>query len=159
LRLRCAIGRGGITTAKREGDGASPAGRHRLLGGYYRADGGRPHPASALPLRRLPSTLGWCDAPGHPAYNRPVRLPFKASHEQMWRADRLYDVVLVIDWNIAPRRRGAGSAIFLHQAHPDYAPTAGCVALSPRDMRLLLRRLAPAVTLEIGPTRIRPLRP
>jgi L,D-peptidoglycan transpeptidase YkuD (ErfK/YbiS/YcfS/YnhG family) len=74
----------------------------------------------------------------HAAYNRPVRLPFAASHETLLRNDRLYDAALVLDWNISRRVRGLGSAIFLHVARDDYRPTEGCVALDPRDVRLIL---------------------
>jgi L,D-peptidoglycan transpeptidase YkuD (ErfK/YbiS/YcfS/YnhG family) len=139
--MPCALGAGGIRHAKREGDGGTPAGRFRLSGGFFRAD--RLHrPASALRLAALRRDCGWCDDPTATVYNRRVRLPLAKSHEAMWRQDRLYDVVVVIDYNMAPRRKGRGSAIFLHIAADNYAPTAGCVALSPRDMRRLLPRLA-----------------
>lgn len=92
-------------------------------------------------MRRIQSEDGWCDAPGHACYNRPVRLPFAASHEQMRRADGLYDIVLVIDHNQQPRTGRGGSAVFLHIRPPDHGPTAGCVAVSLRDMKLLLQRL------------------
>ncbi len=85
---------------------------------------------------------GWCDAPGNRNYNRLVRLPYRASHERMRRQDGLYDVCIVLDWNIRERRQGRGSAIFLHLARPGYAPTEGCIALSRRDMARLLPHLA-----------------
>ncbi|SON58169.1 L,D-transpeptidase catalytic domain [Hartmannibacter diazotrophicus] len=140
--LRCAIGRAGITARKREGDGASPAGRFAILGGYYRADRiGRPE--TALPLRPIRSQDGWCDAPGDRNYNRPVRLPYAASHERLWRDDHLYDIVLVLDANLTRRRRGRGSAIFFHLARSGYAPTEGCVAVSLADMKKLLAKIRP----------------
>jgi len=85
---------------------------------------------------------GWCDAPTHPAYNRPVRLPFAASHETMWRTDALYDICIVLDWNMEPgRARDRGSAIFAHLAKDGYRPTEGCIALARRDMVWLLARI------------------
>ena len=78
---------------------------------------------------------GWCDDPGDRNYNRPVRLPYPASHEAMWRDDHLYDVVVVLGHNDGPRRRGVGSAIFFHLADPRRRPTAGCIAVSRKDMR------------------------
>ncbi len=90
-----------------------------------------------LPVRRTRADDGWCDAPNHPAYNRPVRLPIAASAEGMLRTDALYDVVVVLDWNFRARARGRGSAIFLHVAKPGYAPTEGCVAVSRADMNRL----------------------
>ncbi len=89
----------------------------------------------------MPEDLAWCDDAGDGRYNRPLRLPLAASHEVMRREDRLYDVVVVLDWNVRSRLIGRGSAIFFHQATPDLGPTAGCVALRPADMRRLLARL------------------
>ena len=141
LAIRCALGTGGIQRRKREGDGATPAGRFRLLTGFFRADR-LPRPVSALPLAALSRDTGWCDDASAAAYNRPVRLPCRSRHEIMWRQDRLYDLVIVLDYNIKPCRKGRGSAIFLHVAGDNDAPTAGCVAISPADMRRLLPRLA-----------------
>ncbi|MEJ1937349.1 L,D-transpeptidase family protein [Nostoc sp. NIES-2111] len=142
LRWPCALGRGGVTRAKREGDGGTPAGLLRPLQGFWRPDRLR-LPATALRFAPIRQDDGWCDAPGHPAYNRKVKLPFRASHEEMWRADGLYDVVIDLDWNRRPAIAGRGSAIFLHLARPDYAPTAGCIAVSPATMRRLVRLLTP----------------
>lgn len=138
--IRCAIGRSAIHAPKREGDGATPVGRLRLLALLYRADRGPP-PATRLPVRAIRHDEGWCDAPFDPNYNRPIRLPYRQSHEVMRRDDTLYDMVVILDWNLTRRLRGRGSAIFLHIARPDFGPTAGCIALSPRDMRRLLQCL------------------
>lgn len=137
LTLRAAHGRGGITSQKREGDGATPAGLLKLVRILYRADRLAP-PCCAVPLEPLSPNDGWCDAPADAAYNKPVRLPYPASHEELWRADGVYDIIGVLDWNLAPVLPGRGSAIFFHIATPDYAPTAGCVALNMPDMRAAL---------------------
>lgn len=143
LRLRCAIGRSGTSIFKHEGDGATPVAAMALLSAYRRRGRFRSL-ATGLPTRFVREGVdGWCDAPRHAAYNRPVRLPFPASSETMARADRLYDFVVVLDWNVSSRRRHRGSAIFLHVAKEGFRPTEGCVALEPRDiLRLgpLLRR-------------------
>ena len=133
--LRCALGRAGIVSAadKREGDGASPAGRWPLRRVLYRADRTQP-PATALPLTPISPLDGWCDDPSHAAYNRQVTLPFRHSHEALWRGDGLYDLIVVLGHNDAPPAPGLGSAIFLHVAAPDYAPTEGCVALAFDDL-------------------------
>jgi L,D-peptidoglycan transpeptidase YkuD (ErfK/YbiS/YcfS/YnhG family) len=136
LSLQCALGRSGVTHMKREGDGATPAGRHRVLSLIVRPD--RQRPRSALPAKTLRRNDGWCEDPRHGSYNRPIRLPSSAGHETMWREDRLYDIVGVFDWNMSPRVRGRGSAIFLHLARKNYGPTAGCIALNCRDLSLLL---------------------
>ncbi|WP_110033786.1 L,D-transpeptidase family protein [Hoeflea marina] len=137
LVFAAAIGRGGKTAFKREGDGATPRGDLKVLGGY-RSGSLRAPVISATKLGRAGARDGWCDAPDHAAYNRYVRLPFGASHETLARPDALYDVVLVLDWNVRCRRRGAGSAIFLHLARPGYEPTEGCVALKRRDLMRIL---------------------
>ena len=148
LRLRAALGRSGITSRKREGDGATPRAAMRLISAFFRGD--RPGAVkTALPVQRIRKDMLWCDSPGHPAYNRPVRAPFAASHERLARNDRLYDVCIVMDWNITTRRRGGGSAIFFHIAREDYAPTEGCVALSPADMRRLLPYLTDRTVLTV----------
>jgi len=139
---RAALGRGGVRADKQEGDGATPAGLLPLRRVFYRADR-LAKPRTLLPLEPVARTDGWCDDPAHRAYNTRVALPFEARHETLWRDDPLYDVCAVLGWNDAPVVRGCGSAIFLHVARPDYAPTEGCVALALRD---LLAVLAAGVT-------------
>lgn len=134
---RCALGKGGVTARKQEGDGATPLGLLPLRRVLYRGDRGAA-PACAVPVEPIARSDGWCDDPTDPAYNTPVRLPHAARHEELWRQDAVYDIVAVLGWNDAPVRRGAGSAIFLHLARPDYAPTEGCVALEGRELRALL---------------------
>jgi L,D-peptidoglycan transpeptidase YkuD (ErfK/YbiS/YcfS/YnhG family) len=141
ITVPCALGRSGIIVRKREGDGGTPAGRFALLHVYYRPDRGLP-PATLLPAEPLSPTFGWCDDPGHRRYNRPVQLPFPASHEKMWRDDRLYDIVVVLDCNLDPAVKGKGSAIFFHIAREGYSPTEGCVAVSPEHMRLILQNVS-----------------
>jgi L,D-peptidoglycan transpeptidase YkuD (ErfK/YbiS/YcfS/YnhG family) len=133
-----AIGRSGTTSRKREGDGATPIAAMRLIGGYIRDDRVT-RPPTALPLRFTPENLLWCDEPHHACYNRPVSAPFKPSHEKMRRDDGLYDICLVMDWNLRSRKRHGGSAIFFHLAKPGYKPTEGCVAVSLPAMKRLLR--------------------
>ncbi|HVY16031.1 MAG TPA: L,D-transpeptidase family protein [Rhodopila sp.] len=135
--FRAAVGRGGRRSDKREGDGATPLGPLALREVLYRPDR-LAAPAAAAPVRALSPDDGWCDDPAHPDYNRMVRLPIAASHEALWRADHVYDVIGVLGWNDAPIRPGLGSAIFLHVARPDYAPTEGCVALSLADLLTIL---------------------
>jgi L,D-peptidoglycan transpeptidase YkuD (ErfK/YbiS/YcfS/YnhG family) len=99
-----------------------------------------PGPRSLLPTRPLRRDDGWCEDATHGRYNHPIRLPSPAGHETMWRDDNLYDIVGVLDWNMSPRVSRRGSAIFLHLARPDLAPTAGCIAVSSPDLKRLLAR-------------------
>jgi len=149
MAVPCALGRTGVSQWKREGDGATPAGSFTLRAVLYRADR-VPRPWTHLPVTAIHEDSGWCDDPNDRAYNRPVRLPFAAGHERLWRDDHLYDLVVVIDYNLSPVRRGAGSAIFLHIATKEFAPTAGCVAVSRETMFRLLPHLGPQTTIEIG---------
>jgi L,D-peptidoglycan transpeptidase YkuD (ErfK/YbiS/YcfS/YnhG family) len=133
--FRCALGRAGVVPAdrKREGDGGTPTGLLPLRRLHYRADRVKLPPTALQRAPIAPDDL-WCDAPTHASYNRLVRKPFDASHEEMWRADELYDIVGELGWNDAPVVPWHGSAIFLHLARPDYGPTAGCVALVRADL-------------------------
>ncbi|SCY43753.1 L,D-transpeptidase family protein [Microvirga guangxiensis] len=148
LTLPCALGRSGTVRAKREGDGGSPVGRFRLLQAFYRADHG-PRPRTGLKLRPIRPLDGWSDDSSDRRYNTLVPLPCPTSHEKMWREDHLYDVVIDIDWNRGPIRKGRGSAIFLHLARPGFLPTEGCVAVEPRMIRRLLERIGPRTVIEI----------
>lgn len=145
----CALGKTGITARKREGDGATPAGSYTLLGGFFRADR-LARPETLLPLRPTDPLDGWCDDAADARYNRPVRLPLAASHEALWRTDRLYDIVVVLDQNISPRIPGGGSAIFFHIAAPGFSPTEGCIAVSPATMRHALRFARRGSNMRIG---------
>ena len=137
-----ALGRAGIRVHKQEGDEATPAGQLPLRRVLYRADRVI---LTGCAVRREPLAKddGWCDDIYRPAYNTQIRLPTEARHEKLWRDDGLYDVIGVLGWNDAPVIRGNGSAIFLHVARRDLAPTEGCVALALPD---LLELLAAGVT-------------
>jgi L,D-peptidoglycan transpeptidase YkuD (ErfK/YbiS/YcfS/YnhG family) len=136
--FRAALGKGGVRgPEKEEGDGATPAGLLPLRRVLYRADR-VPPPACVVPIEPLAPDDGWCDDPRHTDYNRMVRLPHDARCETLWRRDEVYDLIGVLGWNDAPIIKGAGSAIFLHVARPDYAPTEGCVALALPDLRRAL---------------------
>ena len=149
LTFPCALGRTGIQVRKREGDGASPVGAWRLLCVLYRADRVL-RPRTLLPTRPLCLEDGWCDAPDDRNYNRLVRHPYPASAERLWRADGLYDVLVVLDYNARPRVRGKGSAIFMHVAQSHYAPTQGCIALTPVNLVRLLERLGARAGVCVG---------
>jgi L,D-peptidoglycan transpeptidase YkuD (ErfK/YbiS/YcfS/YnhG family) len=68
----------------------------------------------------------------------------------MWREDEFYDALVVIAYNVEPVIPGAGSAIFLHIADPDFAPTAGCVAVQKEVLLSLLPLLGPGSRITIN---------
>ena len=140
----CTVGRGGVSAGKREGDGATPRGIHRIIGMLYRPDRiARPAPW-ALPI--LHGDL-WSDDPSDPDYNRLVQAPHAHSHERLRRADRLYDLVLLTNWNWPDAVPGKGSAIFLHRWRKPGHPTEGCVALAPADLLWIAGRIRPGTRL------------
>ncbi len=145
-RFACTIGRGGVVDAdrKREGDGATPRGVHRIVGMLYRPDRIAPPVDWAVPI--LPGDL-WSDGVDDPDYNHMVRAPHPFSHEALRRADPLYDLVLITDWNWPHAKAGRGSAIFLHRWRRPGYPTAGCVAFAPRDLLWIARRIRPETRL------------
>lgn len=151
LSLMCAHGKGGFIAAeqKREGDGASPIGVWTMKRVFWRPDR-LSRPITGLPTVPLREPDGWCDEATDPLYNRPVRLPYPASCERLWRDDAIYDIIVELDHNSAPVVPAAGSAIFFHLARPDYADTQGCIAIAKTDMLDVLALSGPGSILEIA---------
>ncbi len=139
-RYPCSIGKGGISGAKREGDGATPTGIHRIAMTLYRPDR---MPAPARWARPIVTGDLWSDDVDDPAYNRWVRAPYAPSHEALRRADPLYDLVLVTDWNWPNAVPGRGSCIFIHQWRRPGYPTEGCIALRRDHLRIIAAMAAP----------------
>jgi L,D-peptidoglycan transpeptidase YkuD (ErfK/YbiS/YcfS/YnhG family) len=135
-RFPCAVGRGGVGVKRAEGDGVTPAGRHRVEAVLVRADRLRRRPGATA----IGPGDGWSDDPADPAYNRRVARPHRFGHEALRRADRQYDLVAVLDWNRHPPVPGRGSAIFLHVWRRPRHPTAGCIAFARADLAWVLAR-------------------
>jgi L,D-peptidoglycan transpeptidase YkuD (ErfK/YbiS/YcfS/YnhG family) len=134
----CALGHGGIKVLKREGDGATPRGRFRLRGAYLRPDAAA-RPRTALEVRAIRKSDGWCDSRYDRNYTRPVTLPYARGCERLWREDRIYDIIVVLGYNDRPRVKNRGSAIFMHIAKLGLLPTEGCIALRANDLRRVLQ--------------------
>ena len=125
--LPCVIGKNGVSKMKREGDGKTPTGKHQIVGMLYRPDKiSRPR-KWALPIR--PRDI-WSDDVKDPNYNLMGTSPSLFGHEQLFRSDRLYDLILITNWNWPYAVRGRGSAIFIHSWRKNASPTEGCIALS-----------------------------
>lgn len=146
----CAYGKGGVVSDKKEGDGATPVGAFPLRQVFYRPDR-LPPPVTALPVFALRPDMGWCDEQTDPLYNWLITLPYPARHEKLWREDHLYDLILVVGYNDAPVILDKGSAIFIHIAKENYAPTEGCLAFSLVDLQSILTQLTPSSKVIINP--------
>jgi L,D-peptidoglycan transpeptidase YkuD (ErfK/YbiS/YcfS/YnhG family) len=144
-----ALGRGGIRANKREGDGGTPKGTFRPRQLWWRADR-HSRPRTLLPIRAIGPEDAWCEDPQSRHYNQPVRLDRKLGGDRLKRADHLYDFIIEIDHNSAPRVAGRGSAVFLHLARENFGPTAGCVSMTKSAMLQLLQRLGPQTRIVIG---------
>lgn len=132
-RIRCALGPAGVTSNKHEGDKATPLGTFPLRRALFRGDR-LTQPVTALPIAPISENDGWCDDPKSSQYNQQVTLPHDASCESLWRADPLYDLIVVLGHNDDPIVAGNGSAIFLHVAQADFSPTEGCVAIALEEL-------------------------
>jgi L,D-peptidoglycan transpeptidase YkuD (ErfK/YbiS/YcfS/YnhG family) len=144
-----ALGRGGIRANKREGDGGTPKGTFRPRQLWWRADR-HPRPRTFLAIRPIGPEDAWCEDPNSRHYNQPVRLDRARSGDRLKRDDHLYDFIVEIDHNSAPRIAGRGSAVFLHLARDNFGPTAGCVSMTKSAMLRLLARLGPDTRIVIG---------
>jgi L,D-peptidoglycan transpeptidase YkuD (ErfK/YbiS/YcfS/YnhG family) len=149
----CKVGRAGIAAPheKREGDLKTPSGSFLMRGCFYRPDRITLSPYfTHLPLTALTPEDGWCDDPSHPLYNQPIKRPFGARYELLWREDHVYDLIIPLGYNDAPPVSGLGSAIFMHLMRPDGVGTEGCIALAYDDLLELLPRFSTETRVVIG---------
>ena len=136
-KIKCSIGKRGISRKKREGDGCTPKGTFKFIGLFYRKDR-IPKIKSHLKKVSIKKDMGWCDDSNSKLYNKLIKFPFKHSAEKLYKKENIYDLILVTNYNLKPVVKNKGSAIFLHIAKKNYTPTKGCVAVSKRNMKLLL---------------------
>ena len=147
-RIKCAIGKRGITDKKVEGDNKTPAGVFRFDSLFYRKDRLKKI-KSKLPKKIIKKNMGWCDDTRSKYYNKLIRFPFILSAEKLWLNENIYDILLVINYNTKPVIKKKGSAIFLHIAKKNYKPTRGCIAISKKDMNLLISKINIKTKLKI----------
>ena len=147
-KLRCSIGKNGISYKKKEGDNKTPRGKFRFKYILYRKDR-IPNLKTKLKKIVICKKMGWCDDPSSKYYNQMIKLPFKGSAEKLWLKDNIYDIIIIIDYNLNPVIKFKGSAIFLHLAKNTYQSTKGCVAINKNDMKLLLEKINKKSKLQI----------
>ena len=138
LKFRCALGKAGIGKKKIEGDNITPKGVFRIVKIYYRKDRLKKL-SSKFTLIEITKSMGWCDDPKSKKYNQLIKLPSQFSHEKLHRKDNIYDLILVLNYNIKPTIKNKGSAIFMHVAKKNYERTAGCIALNKNHLIYLIK--------------------
>ena len=139
-KIKCSIGKEGITRNKKEGDLKTPKGKFKLKLIFYRKDKIKILKTSLKKIA-IQKNMGWCDDIKSKKYNKLISFPFKYSAEKLWRKDNIYDVAIVLNYNLNPVKKNKGSAIFLHITKKNYSPTRGCIAINEKDMLNLTTNL------------------
>ena len=139
-KIKCSIGKEGITKNKKEGDLKTPKGKFKLKLIFYRKDKIKILKTSLKKIA-IQKNMGWCDDIKSKKYNKLISFPFKYSAEKLWRKDNIYDVAIVLNYNLNPVKKNKGSAIFLHITKKNYSPTRGCIAINEKDMLNLTTNL------------------
>jgi L,D-peptidoglycan transpeptidase YkuD (ErfK/YbiS/YcfS/YnhG family) len=148
LKFRCSLGKGGVRKKEIEGDNITPVGNYKLVNFFFRKDKINKI-NSKIKFNEIKKNMGWCDDPKSKKYNQLIKLPSKFSYEKLFRKDRLYDLVMVLNYNMNPIIKNKGSAIFIHLATKYYNPTRGCVGLKKSDMVELIKKLKKRVLIKI----------
>jgi L,D-peptidoglycan transpeptidase YkuD (ErfK/YbiS/YcfS/YnhG family) len=140
LKFKCAFGRGGIKKKKIEGDNITPKGIYKILNIYCRSDRIKKI-SSKFQILKIKKNMGWCDDPKSKKYNQLIKIPYKYHYEKLYRKDNIYDLILVLNYNIKPIVKNKGSAIFIHIAKKNYEKTAGCIVLKKKNLIKLIERI------------------
>ena len=149
FKFRCALGKNGIKKKVKEGDFVTPKGKYKLIKIYYRPDRIKKI-NSPLKKVRIKKNMGWCDDVNSKYYNKQIKINDKISHEKLYRKDSLYDILVVLNYNLNPIIRGKGSAIFLHVAKKNYSKTQGCIALKRNELLNLVSKIKKNTQIRIG---------
>ncbi len=148
-RIKCAIGKRGIGNKKREGDKITPKGKFKVKTILYRKDR-VPLFKSEIKKLSIIKNMGWCDDPKSKRYNKLIRFPFKYGAEKLYRKDNTYDIILILNYNLNPIRKGKGSAIFIHVAKKNYKNTLGCIAVSKRNLKKIIKKINKSTLVNIN---------
>lgn len=140
LKFKCALGKSGIGIKKNEGDNITPIGVYNIVKIYYRSDRIKKL-SSKLKLTKITKKMGWCNDPNSKNYNQLIKLPTKYGHETLYKKENIYDLILVLSYNMRPTIKNKGSAIFIHIAKKNYKKTAGCIALKKIHLTNLVKKI------------------
>ena len=149
FKFKCALGKAGIGEKKREGDNVTPTGTFKIVKIYYRSDRVKKI-SSKLRLIEITKNMGWCDDPNSKNYNQLINLPSKYNHEKLFKKNNIYDLIIVLNYNMKPVIKNKGSAIFIHIAKKNYQPTQGCIALKKNDLLKLLSKISKNIKIKIN---------
>jgi L,D-peptidoglycan transpeptidase YkuD (ErfK/YbiS/YcfS/YnhG family) len=149
FRFRCALGKAGIGKKKKEGDNVTPKGLYKIVKIYYRQDRIKKI-SSKFKLIKITKNIGWCDDPNSEKYNQIINLPTKYSYEKLYRKDNVYDLILVLNYNMSPVIKNKGSAIFIHITKKKYQPTQGCVAIKKNNLLKLISKINKNIKIKIN---------
>ena len=147
-KIKCALGKRGIGVKKSEGDQITPKGKFKITRILYRKDR-IPNFKCKITKLSIKKEMGWCDDPRSKYYNKLIRFPFKYSAEKLYRKDATYDLILVLNYNLNPVRKAKGSAIFIHVAKKNYKKTLGCIAVSKRDLKKIVKKINKSTSVNI----------
>ena len=146
-KVKCAIGKRGIGDKKKEGDLITPRGQFKVKYILYRKD--RVKFSTKLKKKIIKKNMGWCNDPESKEYNKSVKLPSSFNHEKLYKKENIYDIILVINYNMNPIKRNKGSAIFIHIAKKNYKKTEGCVAIKKRELLKIVKKIKPNTKIKI----------
>ena len=149
LKIKCAIGKKGIGYKRKEGDLITPSGQYKIKFLLYRKD--RVKILTKLKKKVIKKNMGWCDDPKSVHYNKLVKLPFAHKHEKLFKKENIYDIILVLNYNMNPIKKNKGSAIFIHVSKNNYKKTEGCVAIKKVNLIKLLKEINPNTKIKISP--------
>ena len=140
LKFRCSLGKAGIKKKFKEGDNITPKGIFKIIKVYYRSDKIKKINTKIKKIK-IKKKMGWCNDPRSIFYNKQIKLPNKANHEKLYRSDNLYDIIVVLSYNMNPIVKNKGSAIFIHVAKSNYQPTHGCIGLKKSHLLIVLKKI------------------
>ena len=149
LKYRCALGKAGIKKKEKEGDNVTPKGIFKIIKMYYRPDKIKNIKTNIKKIK-IKKNIGWCNDSKSHLYNQQIKLPTKFSYEKLFRNDNLYDIILVLNYNIDPTIKNKGSAIFMHIAKNSYKKTKGCIALKKKHLIELISKIKKNTKIKIN---------
>ena len=139
-KAKCAVGKRGISIKKKEGDLLTPKGTFKIKEIFYRKDRVQ-NLITRLKKTVIRKNMGWCDDPKSNEYNKLINFPFKYSAEKLYRRENIYDIILVLNFNMNPVKKNKGSAIFIHVAKKNFQPTQGCIALDKSELIKMVKSI------------------